>query len=124
MKPGQIIRARRIANRLTQAQLALRAGSTQAAVSRLERDEISPTFETLERLLEVMGEEVELVVRRSEPDFDRSRLAALRQRAPEERLALALSWNRLAGEIARAGRVARAGRGGREGAVRGVQRSA
>jgi transcriptional regulator with XRE-family HTH domain len=113
MAPGRLIRDRRRANGLTQAQLALRAGSTQAAISRLERSEISPTFDTLERLLAVMGEEVELVARRGEPDFDRARLAALRRRPTEERLTLALSWNRFAGEISRAGRIARAaGSGG------------
>ena len=65
MDPGRLIRERRLANGLTQKQLAVRAGSTQAAISRLERGEISPTFETFERLLEVMGEEAELSVRRS-----------------------------------------------------------
>lgn len=107
MRPGQIIRERRIANSLTQAQLALRAGSTQAAVSRLERGEISPTFETVARLLAVMGEEAELVVRRGEGDYNRARLASLRMRPPAERLAIAIGWNRLAGEFARAGAQAR-----------------
>ena len=104
MNPGQIIRKRRIANGLTQAQLAIRSGSTQAAISRLEHGEISPTFETFERILAAMGEEAELVVRRPRVDYDRARLAALRTRSPEERLELSLSWNRLAGEVARAGR--------------------
>jgi len=104
---GQIIRERRLANGLTQAQLALRGGSTQAAVSRLERGELSPTFETFERLLEVMGERAEIVVNRAPTDYDRARVTALRARAPGERLALALSWNRLAGEVARAGETAR-----------------
>jgi transcriptional regulator with XRE-family HTH domain len=108
MKPGEIVRERRLVNGLTQAQLALRAGSTQAAVSRLERGEISPTFETLERLLAVMGEEPEVVVRRQPAEHDRARVAALRRRTPDQRLALALSWNRLAGEVAQAGSRARA----------------
>jgi transcriptional regulator with XRE-family HTH domain len=107
LQVGQTIRERRLANGLTQAQLALRAGSTQAALSRLERGELSPTFETVERLLEVMGERADLVVNRLPADYDRARLAALRAREPAERLTLALSWNRLAGEIARAGDRAR-----------------
>jgi transcriptional regulator with XRE-family HTH domain len=105
--PGQIIREQRVRNGLTQKQLALRAGSTQAAISRLERGELSPTFETFERLLAVMGEEAALVVRRSNAGYDRARLASLRSRPPAERLALAISWNRLAGEFARAGAQAR-----------------
>lgn len=107
ISPGQLIRQRRLANGLTQQQLAIRAGSTQAAVSRLEHDEISPTFENFGRLLQVMGEEAELVVRRPDGPYDRARLASLRARPPVERLALALSWNRLAGQLAREGAKAR-----------------
>jgi transcriptional regulator with XRE-family HTH domain len=107
MNPGSIIRERRAANGLTQAQLALRSGSTQAAISRLERGELSPTFETFERLLSVMGEEALLSVRRADAEYDRSRIKALRKRPPSERLELAMSWNRFAGEIARAGEAAR-----------------
>lgn len=101
--PGKIIRERRLANGLTQAQLALRAGSTQAAISRLESGELSPTFQTFARLLAVMGEEAELVVHRAAAEYDRARMASLRARPPAERLALAISWNRLAGAFARAG---------------------
>jgi transcriptional regulator with XRE-family HTH domain len=101
--PGQIIRRRRVANGLTQQQLALRAGTTQAAVSRLEHGELSPTFETFERLLAAMGEEADVEVRRAHGDYDPTRLRSLRARPPEERLSLAISWNRLAGQFARAG---------------------
>lgn len=100
MRPGHLLRERRLANGLTQRQLAIRAGSTQAAISRLERDEVSPTFQTLERLLAVMGEEAELVVRRSEGNYNRARVVSTRARSPADRLALALSWNHLAGRFA------------------------
>jgi transcriptional regulator with XRE-family HTH domain len=82
VRPGDLIRERRLAYGLTQKQLAIRAGSTQAAISRLERGELSPTFETVERLLLAMGEEVQLVVRRSEGEHDPARLASLRARPP------------------------------------------
>ncbi len=98
-----MIRERRLANGLTQAQLALRAGSTQAAISRLERGELSPTIETIERLLMVMGEEAEIVAHRGELDCDPKRLRALRARQPPERLAQAIAWNRLAGQVSAAG---------------------
>jgi transcriptional regulator with XRE-family HTH domain len=107
MTPGEIVRSRRRANGLTQRQLALRSGSTQAAISRLERGELSPTFDTFARLLAVMGEEPDVEIRRPAPDYERSRLRALRARPASERLELAMSWNRLAGEIARAGQAAR-----------------
>lgn len=107
MEPGKVIRERRQANGLTQTQLAVRAGSTQAAISRLENGELSPTFETFERLLSVMGEAAELRIERGEGDYDRARLLALRSRTPAQRLELAIGWNRLAGEFAVAGRRAR-----------------
>jgi transcriptional regulator with XRE-family HTH domain len=107
MDPGKLIRQRRLANGLTQAQLALRAGSTQAAISRLERSELSPTIETITRLLAVMGEEGEILVRRSRLDCDPERLSSLRSRAPADRLAQAIAWNRLAGQVSIAGERAR-----------------
>lgn len=114
MQPGQTIRQRRLANGLTQQQLAIRAGSTQAAISRLERGDVSPTFSTFEQLLAVMGEDAELSVRRSEADYDRDRIRSLRARPPGERLARAISWNLLAGRFAQEGRRARASWGSRE----------
>jgi transcriptional regulator with XRE-family HTH domain len=105
--PGGILRERRRAHGLTQAQLALRAGSTQAAISRLERDELSPTFVTFARLLAVLGESFAIEVRRGGDGLDGGHLADLLARTPAERLELAISWNRLAGEVALAGRRAR-----------------
>jgi len=110
MDPGYLIRRRRLANGLTQAQLALRAGSTQASISRLEHMELSPTFDTVQRLLAVMGEELTLDTRRGSADYDRARLLSLRDRPAAERLELAIGWNRLASEISRAGERARRGR--------------
>ena len=89
------------------AQLALRAHTTQAAVSRLERGELSPTFETFAALLAAMGETFAVEVRRETGDFDRADLRDLLARSPAERLELAISWNRLAGQVALAGRRAR-----------------
>jgi transcriptional regulator with XRE-family HTH domain len=105
--PGKLIAERRRAHGLTQAQLARRAGTSQAAISRLERDEVSPTFETVGRVLSALGETFEVTARREHEDFQPAHLEALRARAPAERLELAMSWNRLAGEVAAAGRRAR-----------------
>jgi transcriptional regulator with XRE-family HTH domain len=105
--PGAFVRDRRRAHGLTQAQLALRAGTTQAALSRLERDELSPTFDSLTRLLAALGEVPRLAAIRPPHDFDVDRLRAQRARPPAERVALAMSWNRLAGEVAVAGAASR-----------------
>lgn len=104
---ARLVRSRREAHGLSQARLARRAGTSQAAISRLERGELSPTLATLERLLGALGEEPEVSATRMDHGFDRAHLRDARARTPEQRLALAMSWNRLAGELARAGRLAR-----------------
>ncbi len=106
-EPGRVLRERRLAHGLSQAQLARRAGTTQAAVSRIERGQVSPTFATLRSLLDALGEVPELTVRRAEGSHDARHLADMAARSPEERLELAMGWNKLAGAIAQAGRRAR-----------------
>lgn len=53
---GAFVRAARRRHRLDQADLARRAGMSQPAVSRIERDVVSPSLETLNRLMAAMGE--------------------------------------------------------------------
>jgi transcriptional regulator with XRE-family HTH domain len=105
--PADLVRARREAHGLSQRQLALRARTTQAAISRIERGVSSPTFTTLASLLAALGEEPALEARRMESDYDEAHLAANLARSPGERLELAISWNQLAGEVAAAGSKAR-----------------
>jgi transcriptional regulator with XRE-family HTH domain len=107
--PGGMIREQRVAAQLSQRSLALRAGTTQAAVSRIERGLTAPTWDTLRALMQALGCEPELHARRLHGRYDPVHLAALRKRTPEERLQLALSVNRLAGALRRAGTEARDG---------------
>jgi transcriptional regulator with XRE-family HTH domain len=102
-----LVRSTRERLGLSQRRLALRAGTTQAAISRIERGIVSPTFTTLRELMIAMGEEVILSARRLPTDWDPAHMASTLARTPEERLALAVSWNRMAGELANAGRSAR-----------------
>jgi transcriptional regulator with XRE-family HTH domain len=95
---------------LTQRRLALRAGTTQAAISRIERGIVSPTFATLRELMLAMGEEPVLGARRLPTNWDPAHMTSTLDRTPEERLSLALSWNKMAGRLADAGR--RAGKDG------------
>lgn len=92
---------------MSQAQLAFRAGTRQSAISRLEKGEVSPSVETLERLFLVMGEELELRARPARRDYDPLHRKAMAALSPEERLGRAVSWNRMAGEFAAAGRKAK-----------------
>jgi transcriptional regulator with XRE-family HTH domain len=109
MKTSELIRQARRRHRLTQGRLALRAGTDQAAISRIERGEVSPRIQTVERLLAAMGETLLIGAEPFERHHDPVHLAALRQRTPAERLELASSWNRLAGRLSDAGRQARVG---------------
>jgi transcriptional regulator with XRE-family HTH domain len=104
MSPGALIRTTRERHGLTQTQLALRAGTSQNAVSRAERDEISSSVDTIQRLLAAMGERLELSVRRIEGDFDPDHLADSMAQTMSERLERSLAWNRFAGRLAGAAR--------------------
>jgi transcriptional regulator with XRE-family HTH domain len=101
--PAQLVRSTRQRLGLSQRRLALRAGTTQAAVSRIERGLVSPTFATLRELMLAMGEEPVLSARRLPTDWDPAHMTSTLARTPEERLALALSWNKMAGRLADAG---------------------
>jgi len=60
MSPSVLIREARRQAKLTQAELAERAGTTQSTIARLERGGGNPTFETLERVLHAAGHRLEL----------------------------------------------------------------
>jgi transcriptional regulator with XRE-family HTH domain len=107
MNAGSLVRDARRRHGLSQRRLALRAGTDQAAISRIERGETSPTIETLERLLAATGERLSNSPAPLERDYDPLHMKATLGRTPEERLRLAISWNRLAGRLTDAGRRAR-----------------
>lgn len=60
VSPGELLHTVRRRHGLTQAQLAARARTSQAAISRIERDLVSPSVATLANLLDLMGEELVL----------------------------------------------------------------
>jgi transcriptional regulator with XRE-family HTH domain len=109
MQPGALIREHREQLSLSQRALARRAGTTQAAVSRIERGLTVPNWETVRALMLAMGYEPDLQARRLSGRWDPAHLAASRKRSPQERLALAISGNRLAGRLRQAGSRARRG---------------
>lgn len=109
MQVGEVVRQARKRHAVSQQVLALRAGTDQAAISRIERGEISPSVETVERLLAAIGERLRLEPIPLERDYDPLHMRATLERSPEERLRLAISWNRLAGRLTEEGRRARGG---------------
>jgi transcriptional regulator with XRE-family HTH domain len=65
---------------------ARRAGTTQAVVSRIERELTSPSVDTLGRLLGAMGWELDVELRRSRwQDHDPDALRAFGAQAPRPR---------------------------------------
>lgn len=60
MTAGELLRDARERHGLTQRQLAIRARTSQAAISRIERGLVSPSVDTLAELLWMMNERLEL----------------------------------------------------------------
>jgi transcriptional regulator with XRE-family HTH domain len=104
---GQFLRTARLRRGLDQSELAKRVGMKQTAVSRIERDVVSPSFDTLNRLMEGMGETLMLSsVALSEPVPGGSNqslaevLADYRELTSEERLVQAAKLSEMATELA------------------------
>lgn len=104
---GEFVRTARLRCGLDQAELAGMAGMDQPAISRIERDVVSPSLGTLNRLMEAMGETLMLSsARLADPVPGGSNLplgevlAEFRELSPEERLAQAAKLSEMATELA------------------------
>ncbi|MGH8777216.1 MAG: helix-turn-helix domain-containing protein [Jiangellaceae bacterium] len=103
-RPGDLVRAVRRRKGLTQVQLALRAGTTQSAVSRIERGDESPTVARLADLLLAMGAQLTIATVPIDPWANLEDLLADRRRTPAERLADGIRLSTFATELAGAAR--------------------
>jgi transcriptional regulator with XRE-family HTH domain len=100
MTSGELIRDARRRHGLSQRQLALRSGAGQAWISRVERGEVSPSVDSLDRLLLVMGESLRLGTERLKGDEDdRTWAETHRGRSMSERLERAFDAAQFAGEL-------------------------
>ena len=86
MGAGKLLREARERHGLTQKQLAIRARTSQAAISRIERGLVSPAVETLEKLLAMVNEELVLDARVIDWGHDRTLLRQNLGRTPAERI--------------------------------------
>ena len=103
-----LIDSRRTAG-LTQAALAARLGTSQAAIARLERTGSNPTVTTLERTLAATGHRLELAASSGRSSIDETLIAENLRLTPAARLrAFQRSRDSVAGIAGRARR-----RGGR-----------
>jgi len=104
---GGILRKAREDQGLSQRRLAVRAGTSQDAISRIERGVEAPTLERFAQLMLVLGRRVILDVEPLESSVPEAKLAATSRLSPAERLREASSWNRMASQLADAGERAR-----------------
>jgi transcriptional regulator with XRE-family HTH domain len=94
MTPGQLLREARRRHGVSQTSLATRAGTTQSAISRIERDRVSPTVETLRTLLHLVGEDLQLFSRERETGIDRTLIDQRLVLSPDERVRRGLEFSR------------------------------
>jgi transcriptional regulator with XRE-family HTH domain len=97
--PGELLRAVRQRHRVTQKQLAARARTSQAAISRIERDVVSPSVETLANLLDLLGEELELDAKPVNWGHDVTLIESKLNRTPAQRVADNVAFVRFAREV-------------------------
>jgi transcriptional regulator with XRE-family HTH domain len=71
---------------VSQKRLAIRAGTTQSAISRIEKGRISPTVETLRELLYLLGEDLALGSETRDGGIDVTLNEGSLERSPTERL--------------------------------------
>jgi len=84
--PGNLLQEARKRHGVSQKQLAMRASTTQSAISRIERDGVSPSVETLRELLYLLGEDLELDASSRDSGIDATLIDQSLRRSPTERL--------------------------------------
>lgn len=92
MLPGELLRKARHRHRVSQAQLATRAGTTQSAISRIESGRVSPTVETLRELLFLLGEDLTLDSEERDWGIDRTLVRERFALSPSDRVDYGLAF--------------------------------
>jgi transcriptional regulator with XRE-family HTH domain len=110
MTPAELVKATRARKGITQRSLAIRAGTSQSAIARIESGVEEVTWPRLRSLLLAMGEEPILTSRPLNGRYEPLDLLADRRLTPEARLANGIAFDEFASEIAIAGHRAREAR--------------
>lgn len=90
--PAEVLREARRRRGVSQAQLAIRAGTRQSAISRIESGRVSPTFETLHSLLDLLGENLTIGFDRPDTGIDLSLNERNLRLSPSDRLRQGLGF--------------------------------
>jgi transcriptional regulator with XRE-family HTH domain len=109
LEVGSALREARQQQGLSQRSLALRAGTSQDAISRIERGVEASTLERFGQLMLALGRRPVLSVEPLESPVPGSELAVAREMTAGERLREARSWNLVASRLTIAGEQARGG---------------
>ncbi len=114
---GRLLRKARRAGGLTQTELAVRIGTSQSAIAKLEQGSTNPTLDTLHRCASASGFAVRLelvplapadaVVERYKQDVDRTLLRENRRKSVDERVRTLAEWQENASALQQAVRNAR-----------------
>jgi transcriptional regulator with XRE-family HTH domain len=96
---AELLREARRRHGLTQRQLADRARTSQAAISRIERGLVSPSVDTLATLLDLMGERLVLAGEPIDYGHDRTLFERTFRSTPQERIDKQASWSRGMNEL-------------------------
>jgi len=90
--PGELLKDARGRHHVSQRELAMRASTTQSAISRIERDRVSPSVETLRELVYLLGEDLELTAARRDFGIDRTLIRERLKLTPAERLEYGIAF--------------------------------
>jgi transcriptional regulator with XRE-family HTH domain len=97
--PGVLLREARIRHELSQEQLAIRAGTTQSAIARIEHDRVSPSIKTLTALFQAMEEDFVFGTKPRDWGVDLTLNRLTLEHAPTERLERGLGFSDVVREI-------------------------
>jgi transcriptional regulator with XRE-family HTH domain len=93
LEPGRLLREARIRHGVSQERLARRAGTTQSAISRIEKERVSPTVQTLAGLLHMLGEELVLGAQKRDTGIDLTLNRANLKLTPDQRVQKGLEFS-------------------------------
>lgn len=86
MQIGELIRQMRLERGITQTELAKVAGTSQPAIARLEAGRLSPSLDTVERILHGLGLRLQLTTAEIDVGVDRTLIAQALRLTPAQRL--------------------------------------
>lgn len=104
---GIALRRAREEQGVSQRRLALRVGTSQDAISRIERGVEAPTLDRFEQIMLALGRRSILRFEPLEGPVSHEELGGAGDLTPDERLREAASWNRVASQMGLQGAEAR-----------------